>query len=94
MSQMFTNMTTLNKAGISFILYLQDLPIFSGHWETFWLCCTKLGDPSWVFIVFIPLLSPLLGQNIIQFLIAGAISEFLNGVFKWYTNIVLINYVF
>lgn len=73
----------VNRLGVDFIVYLQNLPIFTGYWEHFWLCCTKLGDPSWVFIVYVPLLYPFRGPKILQFMIAGAISEFLNGVFKW-----------
>lgn len=78
-------MTILNQLGIKFILFVQAFPLFGDEWlETFWQLLTKFGDPKMVFIVYTPVIYPFSKHTAQEFLIAGAISEYLNMVFKWY----------
>lgn len=73
----------LYEVEIYILHVLQQLPCFSGLWEPFWLAVTKLGDPAWTFVVYFPIVFPFAKELALQFLLSGAVSEFLNGIFKW-----------
>ncbi len=61
------------------VRHLQRLP-----GERFWVASTKLGDPAWTFLVYFPLIFPIAPDVSLRFLVAGAISEFINGILKWF----------
>lgn len=78
-------MDELHANGILFIYDLQHSTFGTWKFEDFWLVCTKLGDPAWIFIVYFPLLLAISRRKeAAQVLIAGCFSEFLNGVLKWF----------
>ncbi len=74
----------LYQLEIHFLHILQQLPCFSGSfWEQFWPMATKLGDPAWTFVVYFPFFYPMAKEMTLQFLVAGAVSEYINGILKW-----------
>jgi len=44
---------------------------------------TRFGDPAWTLRLYFPLFYALWPQRSMRFLLAGCISEYLNGVLKW-----------
>ncbi|KFD46057.1 hypothetical protein M513_13061 [Trichuris suis] len=75
-------MDCLRRFGIQFILWLQQLPIFGEREQKIWLIVTKLGDPALNFSLYFPLFYPFLPVAMTEFAAVGAISEFMNCVFK------------
>ncbi|CDW54023.1 mediator of RNA polymerase II [Trichuris trichiura] len=76
-------MDYLRRFGIQFILWLQQLPIFGEREQKIWLVVTKLGDPALNFSLYFPLFYPFLPVAMTEFAAVGAISEFMNCIFKW-----------